>query len=158
MVWSHPLLSETSRAGDRRGNASGTVISSGGFELVLSGGSALGTIVEGGGVTSALTLDQGGMLDLASIAFGSGTSLSYTSSGPGGTLTVTSGGTSLSVALFGQYAAAGFGLASDGNGGTMITYGVTNMAAAFHTAYPSSHQADRPPDLVSPPSHFVGRN
>jgi hypothetical protein len=38
-------------------------------------------------------------------------------------LTVSSGGASMSVALFGQYMASEFAMASDANGGAMITYG-----------------------------------
>jgi hypothetical protein len=71
--------------------------------------------------------------------------LSYASSGDGGTLTVTSGGDSMSVTLFGQYMAAGFELNSDGNGGTMITYGSTSEGASIHVVTPPAHLVMQPP-------------
>ncbi len=43
-------------------------------------------------------------------------------SGAFGTLTLQSGGHQTSMTLLGQYAAAGFGVASDGHGGTLVDY------------------------------------
>jgi hypothetical protein len=58
----------------------------------------------------------GDTLDLRD--FGSGTTIAYAA----GVLTATDGALTASVALLGQYAAAGFAAASDGSGGTDITY------------------------------------
>lgn len=150
------------------GIVSNTVISGGGIEIVSSGGSALESVVgsggteriEAGGQTSALLLEGGGMLDIASLPFGAGmTTLGFVSSGTGGTLTVTDGGTSLSVALFGQYVAGGFALSSDGDGGTLVTYGPVTMVSAGTPSLLTPTHEPRPgrPIITSPPSHLVSQ-
>ena len=89
------------------------------------------------GATGTLRLDQSGAfsgtiagfgagdaLDLADIAAGANETLGFAAnaSASGGTLTVSDGTHSASLALLGQYAAAGFTTAADANGGTIITY------------------------------------
>jgi len=46
----------------------------------------------------------------------------------GGVMTVTDGAHNLKLTLFGQYVAAGFEMASDGHGGTAITYAAPKNA------------------------------
>jgi autotransporter passenger strand-loop-strand repeat protein len=115
------------------GAVNGATISNG--ELAVnSGATAEGTITFVNGGT--LTLDAAGdfgavisgfakpdQLDLSAIAFGSGTTLSFTeaSNNSSGTLTVTDGTHTDNLTLLGQYTAAQFNLASDGNGGTLVT-------------------------------------
>jgi hypothetical protein len=69
-------------------------------------------------------LAGGDQLDLADIGFGANVSLGYSAndSGTGGTLTVSDGAHTASIALLGQFAAAGFQAAADNDAGTMITY------------------------------------
>ena len=57
----------------------------------------------------------GDALDLTDIAFGANTTLGYSvnAAGTGGTLNVSDGRHNASIALFGQYAAAGFQVGSD---------------------------------------------
>lgn len=65
-------------------------------------------------------------MDLRSILDGSGPapSFAYTGNSSGGTLTLSDGTHSASLAFNGSYAASGFHLASDGHGGSSISYGV----------------------------------
>lgn len=118
------------------GTASNTVVSSGGFDLVLSGGLMNGGTAESSTITFAsggtLKLDHsaafGGtiaglaspaeVIDLADISFGSSTTLGYSGNTLSGTLTVSDG---THTALLSQYVAANFNLASDGHGGTLVT-------------------------------------
>jgi len=111
--------------------ASGTIVSSGGVEFVNANGSAVGSkvlsggeVIFNGGVVSGLSVSSGGMIDLATLAFSSAASLGFVENAQdtGGVLTVKSGTGSQAVALLGQYAAAGFHLASDGGGGSLVTY------------------------------------
>ncbi|MFI4948387.1 MAG: hypothetical protein ACHQC9_06265, partial [Alphaproteobacteria bacterium] len=69
-------------------------------------------------------LGAGDVLDLGDIAFGSDDTLGYTenAAGTGGTLTLGDGTHTASLALLGQYAAAGFAIGADANGGTLVTY------------------------------------
>jgi hypothetical protein len=69
-------------------------------------------------------LSAGDALDFSDIAFGTNTTLGYSPniSGTGGTLSVSDGMHAASIALFGQYAAAGFQLGSDQNHGALVTY------------------------------------
>ena len=66
----------------------------------------------------------GDALDLTDIAFGANTTLGYSvnAAGTGGTLNVSDGTHNASIALFGQYAAAGFQVGSDQGGGAIVTY------------------------------------
>jgi hypothetical protein len=88
------------------------------------------------GATGTLKLDQsssftgsvsgfaaGDTLDLADIAFGANTTLGYSANadGTGGTLSVSDGTHSASIALFGQYSAAGFQMGSDSGAGAIVT-------------------------------------
>jgi hypothetical protein len=64
----------------------------------------------------------GDFIDFRAVGYTSGVTTSSwasTTNAGSGTLTVTSGGTSASILLFGNYAAAQFTLASDGFGGTL---------------------------------------
>jgi hypothetical protein len=64
-------------------------------------------------------------LDLAGFALRAGETLSFVENKAktSGTLTVTDGALQAGVTLFGNYAAAGFHMAGDRKGGTVITYG-----------------------------------
>ncbi|WP_426442478.1 DUF4347 domain-containing protein [Bradyrhizobium genosp. P] len=89
------------------------------------------------GATGTLKLDQsssftgsvsgftsGDALDLTDIAFGANSTLGYAANtnGTGGTLSISDGTHSASIALFGQYAAAGFHVGNDSGAGTIVTY------------------------------------
>jgi hypothetical protein len=73
------------------------------------------------GADSRLSAGKG--LDLPDIAFGANTTLGYSpnASGTGGTLSVSDATHTATIALFGQYAAAGFQLGSDQNNGALVT-------------------------------------
>jgi hypothetical protein len=68
----------------------------------------------------------GDKLDIHStkFAFGGGEDLTFVENAAKtkGTLTIKDGTSSLAIVLFGQYSAAGFHLASDGHGGSLVTY------------------------------------
>jgi hypothetical protein len=120
--------------GDVTGAGKATI--GGGATLEFAGASTTATsFVQG--ETGTLKLDQsrsftgtvsglaaGDQLDFADISFGANTSLGYTANGDGtgGTLTVSDGTHSASIALLGQFAAAGFQGAGDNDAGTVITY------------------------------------
>jgi hypothetical protein len=75
------------------------------------------------GVVTGFAAGDG--LDLADVAFGPSTTLGFSENGAGtgGTLTVSDGAHTASIALMGQFAAAGFQQAADGGGGgSFITY------------------------------------
>jgi hypothetical protein len=89
------------------------------------------------GASGVLKLDQstaftgsisgfgaGDRLDLSDIGSGSHTTLGYqeNTAGTGGTLTISDGVHTASLALLGQYAAAGFKTTADGEGGAIVTY------------------------------------
>ncbi len=63
-------------------------------------------------------------MDLADIGFGANTTLGYlaNANGTGGMLSISDGTHSASIALFGQYAAAGFHVGSDSGAGSIVTY------------------------------------
>jgi hypothetical protein len=71
----------------------------------------------------------GQTIDLRSIAFGSGETVTYSGGAGSGTLVVTSGAERARIALIGQYMAANFHTASDGHGGTDITFAATPAPA-----------------------------
>jgi trimeric autotransporter adhesin len=73
----------------------------------------------------------GDAVDLADIAFGANETIGYSpnSNNTGGTLTVSNGTDTANIALFGQYAAAGFATTADSNGGTIVTYGSSQTAS-----------------------------
>jgi hypothetical protein len=102
---------------------SGTVAAGQGIDFSGSDGSLVLTQAKGfaGDIAGFGTGDT---IEVANsrFAFGTGETVSYVGSGTGGTLTVKNGGNVLALTLFGQYSAAGFHLASDGDGGTLITY------------------------------------
>ncbi|HEV2336969.1 MAG TPA: hypothetical protein VGS13_15800, partial [Stellaceae bacterium] len=118
------------------GRASGGMINGGLFE-VASGGTASGTVTFASGGT--LQLDAGATfpgaikgfgkpdlldrIDLRGIPFGAGTTTkSFTvASKTSGTLTVSGGGQSVHLTLLGAYTTSSFKLASDGQGGTLVT-------------------------------------
>ena len=62
-------------------------------------------------------------IDLPSIAFGAPTTLGYTenSTNTGGILTISDGAHAASIALLGNYIAASFVTAADGQGGTLVS-------------------------------------
>jgi autotransporter passenger strand-loop-strand repeat protein len=88
------------------------------------------------GADATLVLDQasgfsgflsgwqdGNQLDLGDIEFGETTTIAYVANdgNTGGKLTVSDGSHSVSLALLGQYTAADFALANDGQGGSLIS-------------------------------------
>ena len=78
------------------------------------------------GVVTGFAAGDG--LDLADVAFGPSTTLGFSenAAGTGGTLTASDGVHTASIALIGQFAAAGFQQAADGGGGgSLITYAPT---------------------------------
>jgi hypothetical protein len=82
----------------------------------------------------------GDQIDLTNPAFayGSGETLAFkeNAAGTAGTLTISDGASKIAITLFGQYAAAGFTLASDGNGGSVVTYAPpTPKAVALATPH-----------------------
>lgn len=137
--------------------ATNTLVEGGGMQIVEAGGDAVNTIISvngnlrvlaGGtvdgvyfGATNALLdldhassvngpihgfgdLDQ---IDLRDIHYGAGTTLAFSA----GVLSVKDGyGDSAKLAFLGQYAAAGFGLTSDGHGGTFINYSTAAAAGS----------------------------
>jgi len=124
--------------------AKGTVVSAGGREVVTIGGKAVGTkvmsggtIVFAGGAVSGLSIKSGGTIDLEHLAFQKGEKLTFVENKAhtAGILKVTNGVTTQTVALFGQYVAAGFSLTRDGAGGTAIHYApvsATHVIVAAH--------------------------
>ena len=68
--------------------------------------------------------DANDALDLADISFGTNTTITYVedSQGTGGTLTVGDGANVATIALLGQFEAAGFQGASNADTGTLVTY------------------------------------
>jgi hypothetical protein len=96
---------------------------SGGGTLWFDGGTGFGWTVAGIGL--------GDHIDLADVAFtaptikkGNGNEVSFTeaASDQSGTLTVTDGVHTASIQLLGAYIASDFVAASDGHGGTLITF------------------------------------
>jgi hypothetical protein len=114
----------------------GTATISGAATLEFGAASAENTTFAVG-ATGTLKLDQsasftgsvsgfesGDALDLADIAFGANTTLGYSANadGSGGMLSMSDGTHSASIALFGQYAAAGFQIGSDSGAGAIVSY------------------------------------
>ena len=66
----------------------------------------------------------GDCFELVDIAFGNDVTFTYqaNSNGTGGMLNVTDGAQSATVALFGQYSAAGFDIKADESTGSIVTY------------------------------------
>jgi autotransporter passenger strand-loop-strand repeat protein len=109
------------------GTASGTVVGSGGTEIVSAGGTAIGTVVSNGGteliypggVATQSVILPGGAIDLSNVAFDSGGTAILD---PGtDILTVMEGAGTYTQQLTGDYSEDFFTLASDGNGGTLVT-------------------------------------
>jgi hypothetical protein len=121
-------------AGDATGN--GKAIISGQATLEFGGASDEDTVFAENG-DGTLRLDQstdftgtvsgfgtGDCLELVDIAFGNDVTLAYQANndGTGGVLNVTDGAQSATVALFGQYSAAGFDIKADESTGSIVTY------------------------------------
>jgi autotransporter passenger strand-loop-strand repeat protein len=151
---------------DSAGNANGITVSSGATQTVESGGVASNTILAGGRevVSSGGTVDgavtfagsggrlileagaafdatisgftAGDTLNLAAISF-AGATVGYSN----GTLTVSDGTHSVALTLAGSYAAAGFGDASNGAGGTLVTYTPPSGQAGTDSAFSQLVQA-----------------
>ena len=68
--------------------------------------------------------DGNDYFDLADVLFANGVTLDYAANqdGTGGTLSVSDGAHTASIALLGQYDAAGFQSAADSTSGTLVTY------------------------------------
>jgi trimeric autotransporter adhesin len=130
------------------GSASSTTIGAGGLDYIHTGATL--TDVTFGGASAKLVLDQssafsgtisgwqdGVQLDLGDIAFNDTTSLAYAANAgnTGGTLTVSDGVHTASLQLLGQYSAADFALAADGNGGSVITNPVDQPQAQLSISH-----------------------
>ena len=105
----------------RATNAAGNQTPVGTFNIAISNG-------DGPGSASAGTSPP---FDLSGISFGASTTLGYAANGDntGGTLTVGDGVHTASLALLGQYAAAGIATAADPGGGTIVTYTATQSSS-----------------------------
>jgi hypothetical protein len=105
------------RSGGSTGSSAVTFAAGGGGTLQLDDSVHFGGLVAGFG--------QPDLLDLRDIAFNSGVTLSWTQLTSGanasGTLTVSGGGHVANIALLGQYLTANFHLATDNNGGTLVS-------------------------------------
>jgi hypothetical protein len=130
----NPAISSTGGATEISGDAT--------LELAATSST---TIDFAPGATGSLKLDQattftgsvagfgaGDAIDLADIGFGVGTTLGYAANtdGSGGMVSVSDGRHTASLALFGQYAAAGFATAPDPGGGTLVTYAAAALASS----------------------------
>lgn len=100
-------------------------ISGGGSMQFLHPGGTLKTHGIGLFAASISGFAAGDVLDVASVLLSGGVTptLDYTSLGNGGTLMVNDGSHAASFALLGSFVASSFHLASDGHGGTAVTYG-----------------------------------
>jgi large repetitive protein len=129
---------------------SGTAVIDGAATLEFAGAASTNTSFAAG-TAGTLKLDQsagftgtvagfaaGDALDLADIGFAAGTTLSYAADigGTRGTLTVSDGTHTASLALLGQYAAAGFQDAADTGAGTLVTYVPPPGSASVLVAQP----------------------
>lgn len=105
------------------------VFGTGGGRLVLNDAGAYGATIAGFGAQTAL--------DVTGFKFSGKPTVSFVeaASKKQGVLTLKDGAQSLKVTLFGQYVAAGFHLAADSGGGTVVTYAAPAaqvMLAAGH--------------------------
>ena len=98
------------------GTAAATTVSSGGYEIVSSGGTASDTV-----------MNVGGAIDVTYLSYTSGGSASVNTSG---LLTVSVGGHSYSQQLAGNYAGRHFLLAQDTGSGTLVTAAARRASAA----------------------------
>jgi len=130
------------------GAIAGDIVLSGGTETVQTGAHLVGTTQFAGPALlsatakTALALRVAGFgaadrIDLTGFGNGAGLKHSFVEnkSKTQGILTLTEGGRTARITLFGQYVAAGFNFASDGHGGTVVTYaaphsGAVQLAAA----------------------------
>jgi fibronectin-binding autotransporter adhesin len=101
----------------------------GGGTLVLNDTAEYGAAISGFGAHTAI--------DMTPFKFSGKPKASFVeaASKKQGVLTVTDGSQSLKITLFGQYVAAGFHLAADGFGGTVVTY----AAPAAHVVLAAGH-------------------
>ena len=115
-------------------------VNSGGSTLILDTGASFQGLVlaDFGTIPQGLGLyNKPDTIDLESIAFGtskkSSAKVSFTeaASNLSGTLTVTDGTHTASIALLGQYIASEFIAASDGHGGTLITFDTSATSATL---------------------------
>jgi autotransporter passenger strand-loop-strand repeat protein len=146
--------------GDQIGSGGHEVIQSGGVAqsagisggtLEVAGGGSVNEVrFQGGSLVLDASANFGGLvagfggsdqIDLRDVAFLTATTrkspqthLSFTeaASALSGTLTVTDGAHTASIQLLGQYTASEFAAASDGNGGTLITFTSATTATGGH--------------------------
>ena len=109
-------------------------VSTTGSALVLAGISA-GTLSFEGTIKA---FGGSAKLDLPHFSHAGGPKLSWKQGSGTGTLTITDGADVAKLTLFGQYAAAGFHMAADASGGTVITY--TPQAAVQQIALTAPHR------------------
>jgi fibronectin-binding autotransporter adhesin len=98
------------------GFSEAVTFTAGGGKLELARSKNYGGTVEG--FSSAATLDLDDIRYAAKT-----TTVGFSGSAKSGTLTVTDGTTTASITLLGDYTAAGFAVAGDGHGGTLVTEG-----------------------------------
>ena len=110
-------------------NTQKLIFGTGGGTLVLNDPAEYGATITGFGAHTAI--------DVTSFKFSGKPKVSFVeaASNKQGVLTLTDGAQSLKVTLFGQYVAAGFHLANDGLGGTVVTY----TAPAPHVVLAAGH-------------------
>jgi hypothetical protein len=105
------------------------IFGSGGGKLIVNDAAEFGAEIAGFGAQSAI--------DVTEFKFSGNPKVSFVeaASKTQGVLTLTDGSQSLKVTLFGQYVAAGFHLAADSGGGTVVTYAVP----AAHVVLAAGH-------------------
>ena len=143
----------------RAGGANQVIASGGGADHLVAAAAGHTTFRNGLAAFDGATIDgfgsDGDVIDVTGVAAGD-LGLSYDD----GVLTLTHGGSIAEIALGGSFSAAGFHTASDGHGGTAITYAsptVAGMAALMDEAArraPSPLETAAASDLgPAPPAH-----
>jgi hypothetical protein len=118
------------------------------FEFMVEAGEVFSGLTAGDGQPNAtIYVSSGGtvfnsgwdQIDLEDIAFGTMTTknghnsqVSYTGNAVSGTLTVTDGVHTAGIQLLGYYTASEFATASDGHGGTVITFTSATTVTGGH--------------------------
>ena len=117
--------------------ASGGSVNEVGFQggsLVLDASANFHGLVAGFGASDQIDLRDVGFVTATSTKKGQQSYLSFTeaASNLSGTLTVNDGTHTANIQLLGQYAASEFTAASDGNGGTLITFTSATLTTGGH--------------------------
>jgi hypothetical protein len=110
-------------------NSQKLIFGAGGGTLVLNDTATYGAAITGFGAQTAIDVTRFKFSGKPNVSFVEAASKKQ------GVLTLTDGAQSLKVTLFGQYVAAGFHLAADSGGGTVVTY----AAPAPHAVLAAGH-------------------